>query len=163
MDVQPYLTPAVALIGAMSASFIAWRFGSIQADIARQQARTAQNKLKLDLFDKRVAVYNAIAEYINLSPESVAERGGMGDYIPRFAPVKWLFDEKIADWLYGELLPQVAIYHLEGAMLVFVNGHPVDMQQYTKFNDMGAALQDQHLQLANLFRPYLQLEHGPST
>jgi hypothetical protein len=47
-------TPLAALVAAFIGGFIAYR-----------QMQTAKNKLKLDLFDKRVAVYKAAVDLIN--------------------------------------------------------------------------------------------------
>ncbi|MCO5338617.1 hypothetical protein [Delftia tsuruhatensis] len=52
------------LLAAALAGVVAWWFGRIQARTARQQAETAKNKLKLDLFDRRLEIYKAASEAI---------------------------------------------------------------------------------------------------
>lgn len=63
----PLLTFGAALIAAR----LAWRFGEIQANIVRQQAETsaaaaatatARNKLRLDLIDRRLKIYDLVTK-----------------------------------------------------------------------------------------------------
>jgi Tfp pilus assembly protein PilN len=54
-------TIAVALIAGIITGVIQYR----QWQTAHRQSRTAQNKLKLDLFDKRMEVYTKISEIVD--------------------------------------------------------------------------------------------------
>jgi hypothetical protein len=84
-------TPIAALIGAVIAGFIAYR-----------QMRTASNKLKLDLFDKRMEVYNAARDLVSheiWNVEITEERlNAITDAI-NAAP--WLLDDKVDAYLNG--------------------------------------------------------------
>lgn len=79
------LVPIVAVLGA----FIAFR-----------QWRTAQNKLKLDLFDRRLLVHTAAREYIS----SVMTSGRTTQeaefaYMAGTRGAKWLFNDEIVEYL----------------------------------------------------------------
>lgn len=69
-----WVTPAVSLICAVAGAYAAWRIGSKareitaqQRDIAAQAKQIAQDKLDLDLFEKR---YNIIFAYNNIFQKS---------------------------------------------------------------------------------------------
>lgn len=96
-NVLPFFTTAAAVVGAISASVAAWRFGSIQAGIAKQQARTAHNKLRLDLFERRLKVYQAVADYLAEVPMWVPEESKLDDHLPKFTAARWLFGDEVAN------------------------------------------------------------------
>ena len=83
------LVPTVTAFGAM----IAWR-----------QWRTAQNKLKLDLFERRLAVYHATAQFLGsvLTTGKVLDEELFG-FISSTREAKWLLDAHVADYLRTEL------------------------------------------------------------
>lgn len=87
--------------------YVAYKFGRIQADIGRRQADTAaqamatnREKLRLDLFDRRLAVYEAANEFI-----IKAARGDRLNADHRFDLLRdtkgatWLFDERTARYI----------------------------------------------------------------
>lgn len=85
------LTPTVAVLG----SFIAYR-----------QWRTAQNKLKFDLFDRRFAVYEASRDLL----ASVMTSGKAKDeevfkfkFLSATREAKWLLNNEVATYLEKEL------------------------------------------------------------
>lgn len=53
-------SPIAALIAAGGAIYVTWTVGHKQVTIADQQALTAKNKLKLDLFDRRISAFDEI-------------------------------------------------------------------------------------------------------
>ena len=72
----------------------------IGAFIAYRQWRTAQNKLKLDLFEKRVLVYEAVRDTLG----HIAAHGSISQdqqikYLSGIQTAKWLFDKKVHDYL----------------------------------------------------------------
>ena len=81
------LTPTVAVLGAM---------------IGYRQWRLAQNKLKLDLFDRRFKVYEAARDLL----ASIMTSGkAMDDKVFKFLvatrEAKWLLDIDVANYLGG--------------------------------------------------------------
>lgn len=93
------------LVAPSAAVYVAYKFGHIQADIGRRQAetaalsmRTARNKLRLDLFEKRLAVYEAANSFI--SNVRGYKNGTDGDAMVLMQSTKsavWLFDERTAN------------------------------------------------------------------
>jgi hypothetical protein len=66
--------------------------------IARQQWRTAKNKLKLDLFDRRMTIYTAVESALHtmvrrhkIDAESLA-------HLRSAREAKWLFNDEIAEY-----------------------------------------------------------------
>lgn len=79
------LAPTVAVFGAL---------------IAYRQWRTAQNKLKLDLFDRRLQVYTAVRDYIAgvLVSGRTSNEAELA-YTTSTRGPRWLFDEDIVEYL----------------------------------------------------------------
>lgn len=79
------LTPLVAALGI-------W--------IAFNQWKTARMKLKLDLFDKRVVVYETVQRVVR---EAVIDEhftdAMFSDYVQGIAGARWLYDEKMNAYL----------------------------------------------------------------
>lgn len=98
---------AAPLLAACIAGLVAYKFGSIQASISRQQAatattaaQTAKNKLKLDLFEKRLAIYTVASDAI----AEVIQGGNFlsEDYHSYYASIqgaKWLFGDEVYNYL----------------------------------------------------------------
>lgn len=83
------LTPVVAIVG----SYIAWR-----------QSRTAQNKLKLDLFEKRFAVYHKARTMLGeVMTKGKLSDVGLYEYGAGVREAKWIMDDDVANYLGEEL------------------------------------------------------------
>lgn len=107
-EVKSSVFPLVAPVAAV---YVAYKFGHIQAGIGRRQAETAlqamgtnREKLRLDLFDRRLAVYEAANEFI-----TKAARGDRLNADHRFDLLRdtkgatWLFDERTAQYITDSL------------------------------------------------------------
>lgn len=100
-------TPIAACVGAATAAWVAHKFGKIQARIAQQQAdtaalaaRTAQNKLKFEQYEKRLVVYKATQDVLM----QVSTRGRLTDeddtaYLVGTVGAHWLFDKPVVEYL----------------------------------------------------------------
>jgi hypothetical protein len=80
-------------------------FGAI---IAYRQWRTAQNKLKFDLFERRLAVYETVKGYIS----SVMATGRTAqekefEFLSDIRGAKWLFDEDIVHYLEKDMWQKI--------------------------------------------------------
>lgn len=83
------LTPTVAVLG----SFIAYR-----------QWRLAQNKLKFDLFDRRLTVYEAARTLLSsIMTSGKAKDEEVFKFMVATREAKWLFNEFIAEYLDKQL------------------------------------------------------------
>ena len=71
-------------------------FGSI---IAYRQWRTAQNKLKLDLFEKRFAVYNSARSVLStITTSGKITNEESYKFLSSTREAKWLLDDGIAEY-----------------------------------------------------------------
>jgi hypothetical protein len=67
--------------------------------IARRQAQTASDKLKLDLFDRRYAVYVALTEWISDLQGRVVPDEDFAKHLRKIEPVQFLFAKEVTDWV----------------------------------------------------------------
>jgi len=96
---DPYWT---AYVSALGPPLIA----AIVAVIAYRQWRTANNRLKFDLFEKRLQVYQRLYDLI----QEICESGNLYNHeYTRLKvatrDVKWLFGRRFNKYVYGEILP----------------------------------------------------------
>ena len=86
------LTPTVAILGSV---------------IAYRQWRLAQNRLKLDLFDRRLLVYGAATALVSsIMTSGKAKEEEMHKFLVATREAKWLFNASIANYLDKELYPR---------------------------------------------------------
>lgn len=100
------LQPWAPLIAAGLAGFVATVFGLIQASISRQQAKTAANKLKLDLFERRWAVYQAASTAISSAIAGNLNSNEQYQYQTSIRGARWIFSKEIEKYL------EVTLWHL---------------------------------------------------
>lgn len=142
--VTALLVPIIALFGA----FIAYR-----------QWRTAREKLKLDLFEKRFSVYNAARNLVGsivTSGQIIDEQ--MYSYLNQTIETKWLFGDAVAKYL-KERLYEPAL-ELQGLQLDSANMALSDQltNNRNRQSEIKRAFLDELNEgLENLFAPYLQL------
>lgn len=135
-------TPIAALIGACIAGFIAY-----------QQMRTARNKLKLDLFEKRIHVYNAAVEL-------VAKIGDMGkideargeEIIAALNSASWLLDDEVDAYL-KNLKLEIRKQRDKIRTTVKAEGRIVLVSENVDFR------KKHRDELKRVFEPFLKLEH----
>ena len=103
-------TEYVSSIGVMIIAAIA-------ALIAFRQSQIARNKLKLDLFDKRMEVYSAVREALgcitrqgNLTQEQQLE------YLQGIRTARWLFGQEIFTYLDETLWRKIVDLEFQGKM-----------------------------------------------
>lgn len=83
------LTPAIAI----AVAYIAW-----------QQWRTARNRLRLDLFDRRFAVYQQTRDFlVRRMALGQLETSEITDFTIKIRVSKWLFNSAIADYLENQI------------------------------------------------------------
>lgn len=139
------LTPVVAGFGI----YIAWR-----------QAQTARRKLKLELFAKRFAVYEAARALVF----QVFIKGGvsseaMGAYMLGTSEARWLLDESVNTYLRKSLLRKAVDLQDLSADL---EGLPVGAERSQKVrarDEIKDWFKQQDDVLIAFFSPYLRLEH----
>lgn len=85
------LTPVIAII-ALYVAYAQWR--------------TARNKLKLDLFDRRFVIYEAVRKIIgNILVRGNVDDKNLFEFLSGMHASKWLFDDSVAEYF------EKGIYH----------------------------------------------------
>lgn len=139
------LTPTVAILGLY---------------IAYCQYRAAQNKLKMDLFDKRFAVYDASRNLIkSIISSGKAQDDQMHLFLAGTREAKWLFKEEIDYYLNNQLWGKVVDLQTLEAEL---QSMPVGEDRIKKVHEQSEIKKWMIKQLHELdvkFASYLKLSH----
>src|SRR5882724_1382958 len=89
---QALLTPVIAVV----AVWIAYQ----QSKTARDQHKVAQDKLKLDLFDRRYKVYQGVMDFISVAnTDARPSREAFAAFYNAIGPAKFLFDDGVFAYL----------------------------------------------------------------
>lgn len=139
------LTPTVAILGF----FIAYR-----------QWCLAQNKLKLDFFDRRFSVFEAARTLItSILTSGTAKDEELLKFLFATREAKWLLDTSVAEYLNEQLYFKAIDLQTLAAEL---EGVPVGEERAKNVRaqaDVKKWFAAQHKVLDEKFSPYLQLQH----
>lgn len=139
------LTPVLALL----AGFIAYR-----------QWRTARDRLKLDLFDRRLAIFEAVRSLIGeIQTSGRTSHEREFEYLRNTRGAIWLFDRNIVNYLDQTLFQKVTLLN---ALQAEVEGAPAGEERTRNIrrqSEIKAWLGEQHRTLETMFAPYLKLTH----
>ncbi|WP_344760064.1 hypothetical protein [Luteimonas lutimaris] len=128
--------------------------------IAYRQWRTAQNKLKLDLFDRRLLIHTAARDYISsvmTSGRSTSEAEYA--YLAGTRGAKWLFNDDIVDYLDKVLWHKICDL---GCLQSELEGLPPGQERSEKVRkkaELKKWLFAQMEVLDSKFAPFLRLGH----
>lgn len=139
------LTPVIAVFGAM---------------IGYRQWRTAQNKLKLDLFERRYAIYDALRGYLSVimttgKTDIVSEQ----KFLQGTHGAKWLLNDDIEHYLH------IVIWHKAcdlGCLQSELEGHGVGEERTIRVHkaaDIKKWFGDQYEVVDKKFEKFLKLRH----
>jgi hypothetical protein len=95
-----YWQPILTLIVAAAALGVSWVYN-------RSQVRIARAKLKLDLFERRLAIYQKVTDYMDHQYTVEAVGVDATPFFQSISSMKWLFDESVERWVYDELMAEV--------------------------------------------------------
>ncbi len=139
------LTPTVAVLG----SFIAY-----------QQWRLAQNKLKLDLFDRRFSVYEAARTLLSsIMKSGKAKDEEVSKFMVSTREAKWLLNDSVAEYLENHLHHKAINLQTLAAEL---EGVPVGEERTKNVHaqsEIKKWFMAQYKILDEKFAPFLQLQH----
>jgi len=156
----------VTLIAAAVAAVVTYVIGKGQADIARQQAaaadreaKTSHNQLKLDLFERRWGVYDAVSK-------AIANAVHTGDfsaederaYLLKIRGARWIFDHRTDAYLKNELYQVFNELHETYVASREREARSSDTERMAKRNAATKAVTDHFLAIDEKFGRYLQLE-----
>lgn len=154
------------LLAAVLAGGVAWKFGSIQAGIAQQQAATAataaataKKKLKLDLFDRRWVIYKVVTDALthawreqDFTPE--CERA----YKAGIQGARWLFDKELDDYLQKALPSHLDTLRKTALDLSRGGNHDQKVELNNKLVKAHMAIGQQQDKVEQYFGKYLEIE-----
>lgn len=156
--------PVVDLFAALLTPVIA----GIALMIAHRQHRTALNKLKLDLFEKRFVCYKQVQDFIQYTAElQFKVPTEIDGYLHRYSKflsetletTLFLFnDRKLEEWL--KVLKDKAANHycVVQKMRSLPEGSMERLEKEKAANEMGTNLWEDIEKLLEKFRPHLTLE-----
>lgn len=132
----------------------------IAAWIAFRQSQIARNKLKLDLFDRRMAVYQTVRDTLAIAVTNgkLAQEDEV-KYLVGIRPAQWLFGSEVLKYLDGTLWDKIVDFGLHNAML---EGRPDDEERVKHIHaraDNIKWLVAQYKELDKLCERYLSLKH----
>ena len=139
------LTPTIAVFGAA---------------ITYRQWRTAQNKLKLDLFERRLSVYEAARDYLaSVLTSGRTSQESEFKFLSGTRGAKWLFDDAIVQYLDKVLWNKICDL---GCIQSELEGMSVGEERSNKVRagaDIQKWMSEQMEVLDEKFSPYLSLRH----
>lgn len=100
---------AVTTLATIVLGYFAWK-------IAHRQAQTASDKLKLDLFDRRYAVYLALTNWISDLQGRVVPDDDYTEHMRKIEPVQFLFGKEVNEWVLGLRKKARAMNHARRVM-----------------------------------------------
>lgn len=140
-----YLTAFTAPVVALLALYIAWA-----------QWRTARDKLRLDLFEKRVRVYDAVINALNeFYREAKFSPEGFAEYQLGVSGAQWLFGEEVQAYL-KEFRSKMWEFELHQAQLEGLDGGDGRLPHIAGKQSVRQWFVDQPDQIDELFMPYLE-------
>ena len=110
--------------------------------LARRQVKIASDKLKLDLFDRRYAVYLALTEWIGDLQGRVVPDEDYGKHMRKIEPVQFLFGDEVKEWVLELRKKARAMNHARKVLAEARGSHPDDRRhdQITEANKTYSAL-----------------------
>lgn len=143
--VTALLTPVVAILGAA---------------IAYRQWRIAQNKLKLDLFDRRFSVYHAARELLaSIMTSGRAKDPEVIKFVMATREAKWLLNDDVAEYLDKQIYHKAIDLQRLEAELEGVGVGTVRSKNVQEQADIKKWFVRQYEVLDEKFDPFLTLGH----
>ncbi|WP_432731174.1 hypothetical protein [Variovorax sp. W6] len=169
-----YLSPVIQFFTAIAAVLVAYKFGAIQAGISKQQAatavsaaqtaaaaaQTARNRLKFDLFERRLVMYDRVYAYIDtvvaaakLHPDTDSE------FLASVRAMGWLTDKAVVEYVHRDLRGKMSELSNVTHELESTPSGQRQMDLLIKQSLLLTNLYQEHEALARVFEPFLKLEH----
>lgn len=148
--------PIATIIASLTAGGIAVWLGRSQVASARLQAETANDKLVLDLFDRRLKIYSQAREVV-----AAAMRNGTTNMDQQFEflravdGAKFLFGPEVTEYLDGLYKNLVALQYANDELAHGSDRTAAGKRRAEKFDKV----QDFYNQAPKLMAPYLEAHH----
>ncbi|WP_156938941.1 hypothetical protein [Deefgea rivuli] len=150
---EPHWT---AYVSALSVPVI----GLFAASIAYRQWRTAQNKLKYDLFDKRFKVYRQCCAFVSsvVSNGEVLEEVRI-NFMRETLEARWLFDKDLDRYLIDEIHGKAVELQVLEAMFDADLARDERNENLAQQSNIKRWFNNQFTVLESRFEKYLNLKH----
>jgi hypothetical protein len=153
---KDFATPLATVIAAGVAAWITFRFSSKQTEISQSQADIALDKLKFDLFERRMNTYDAIREVIGeIVRTGVVTNQSSDAFIRAIDKVEFLFGAEVKSYL-DNLYRIILQHHAVGATIESLpdpqRNRAIDAQG-ERFEKISAF----YVEFPKLFGPYVQM------
>jgi hypothetical protein len=151
---------SISTVGAsIVAGWIAHRIGTSQIEVAKQQAKTSENKLRLDLFDRRLEVFRRLKDHVSEAKHTGDfTSDNYRDFLADASAAQWVFDRKIHDYLILELLPEFDELHYTFMIMKDLQRRPDGQEVVNRRDSAYADIRAQQRHIEEVFGPYLQLQ-----
>jgi len=143
-----YVTAAFTIIIAAIGVWIAFR-----------QSQIARNKLKFDLFERRMAVYEVVRTTLGKAVSTgKLSRDDEIEYLIGTRSAQWLFGSQVFDYVDKILWKRIVDFGLHNAMISQHHSEERTRHVYAH-SEMMQWLVDQYRTFDDLCEPYLKLSH----
>ena len=143
-----YVTAVVVPVIALIAAWIAFR-----------QWQIARNKLKLDLYDKRMAIYEVVSKTLGVATsQGRLTQEDEVEYLSGVRTAQWLFGPEVSTYLQETLWHKIVDFGLHNTM----SSGPAGDERIGHIRARTETfrwLVDQYKEFDKLCSPYLQLRH----
>ena len=143
-----YLTAILVPVIALTAAWIAFR-----------QSQIAKNKLKLDLYDRRIAIYNVVRQALGkATSHGKLNQSDEIEYLSGTREAQWLFGPEVSQYINVTLWHKIAEFDLHNTMST-----STDKDERTRHVEARAKvmtwLSEQYAEFDKICSPYLSLRH----
>ncbi|WP_213288567.1 hypothetical protein [Bradyrhizobium sp. sGM-13] len=152
--------PAATVLAALTAAGVAIAFGLYQAKMSKRQADIAQDKLALDLFQRRLETFSTVRRAIaKIISHGASDPAIEADLLEGIDAARWLFGpniRKYLDSLYNHALDlDVCNKELKEPHLIPSDRAAILARRREHFNQ----LENFYKRIDELFGPYLSVTH----
>lgn len=149
---SPHWTAYVTALGVpMIALIAAW--------IAFRQWQIARNKLKLDLYDKRMAVYEVVRKTLGkATSHGKLTQDDEVEYLSGIGSAKWLFGPEVSEYLKETLWHRIVDFGLHNTM----SSGPASDERTRHIHARAETIKwlvKQYDEFDRICKPYLHLRH----
>jgi hypothetical protein len=149
----------------LSAALEPWVIGGLGIYIALNQWRTSRRqtdtvayRLKLDLFDKRFAVYDAARRYLaSIMTSGKATDEAFKQYFPAIREAKWVLDDEIHEYLNKTIYHKALIMQEIEAELPSLPVGPERTKRVLQQSEIFTWFTSQYDVLDKMFEKFLRL------
>ena len=155
---NPGCSPSWVII---SSALLTPLIGVLVAYVAFQQWRTARNRLKLDLFDRRLAVYQQARDFlVKQMALGHLESTEIAEFAIKTRVSRWLFNPSLADYLEREVAKAAMDVSDLESQLEAITSQPDRAKSISQQGELRKWLNEQlYTEIDRKFAAFLQLAH----